>query len=381
MRNHRLFLYRLISCFLFINQVQAQHTCVFVGSFNWSKDAEGIYVYELDTAKGTLEKITSYSGTSNPSYLTLSPTGKYVYACTESKTPNGGSVGSFEFNYNQKSLRFINSQQSEGENPVYLSIHKSGKWLVNGNYTQSSISVYPILPNGSIDSIAQHIQFQEGSVNAERQDRSHIHATVFSPDNSYVFVTDLGADKIRCYRFDSLTRKPLIPETPDFVSTYAGSGPRHFTFHPNGNYAYCIEELSETIEAYGYKNGKLSYLQRVMTHAKNQEKGFESADIHFSPDGKFLYASNRGVENNIAIFSVSENGLLESQGYQPSLGLHPRIFAIDESGKFLIVANVNTGNLVVFKRDLKTGLMKKMSEVTGLKNPSCVKVWKYSERN
>ncbi len=378
MKNRLVFLCHLFFCFLFVNHIQAQHTCVFVGSFNWSKDTEGIYVYELDTANGTLERITSYIGISNPSYLTLSPTGKYVYACTESKTPGGGSVSSYEFNYDQKSLRLINSQPSVGENPVYVSLHKNGKWLVDGNYTQGSISVYPVLANGSIDSIAQHIQFQEGSVNAERQDRSHIHATVFSPDNSYVFVTDLGADKIRCYRFDSLLSQPFVPGTPDFVSTYAGSGPRHFTFHPNGNYAYCIEELSGSIETYRYKNGKLSYLQRAMTHPNYLKKGFESSDIHLSPDGRFLYASNRGIENNIVIFSVLENGLLEQKGYQSTMGLHPRVFAIDESGKFLIVANVNTGNLVVFKRDLKTGLLRKTSETTELKNPSCVKFFKYN---
>lgn len=357
----------------------AQHTCVFVGSFNWSKDTVGIYVYELDTVHGTLEKITDYTGISNPSYLTISSSGKYIYACTDSKTPHAGSVSSFEFNYADKSLRFINSQPSKGENPVYVSVTQNEKWLVEVNYTESGVSFYRLLPEGHIDSIAQHFQFIEGSnINKIRQEKSHVHAAVFSPDDKFIYFTDLGADQIRCFAFDTTKSQLLIPVAPNSVTNYPGSGPRHFTFHPNGHFAYCIEELNGSIEVYRYKNGRLTYLQRIITHPAEQTEGFESSDIHISPDGNFLYASNRGKENNIAIFSITNNGALISKGYQSTLGIHPRIFALDESGKFLIVANVTTGNLVVFRRNVKTGLLEKTGEVNGLKNPSCVKIKRYN---
>ena len=216
-------------------QLYAQHTYVFFGSFNWEKETEGIYVYELNTQNGKLSKIASVSGISNPSFIALSPDGKYLFACTESKTKNGGSVSSFEFNAEKKSLQFISTQSSGGENPVYLTVHPSGKWLVNGNYTEGSVSVYPISGNGTLEPFVQNIQFSDGSVNPDRQDRAHIHSTVFSPDSDYLFLPDLGADKIRAYRFYGEKNTPLQEAEIPFIKTTLGAGPRHFTFHPNGN--------------------------------------------------------------------------------------------------------------------------------------------------
>ena len=370
-----LFLFHLFLMFN-VHPILAQHTCVFIGSFNWDKDTEGIYVYELDTVKGSLKKITSYTGISNPSFLTVSPDGRFVYSCTESKTPNAGSVSSFEFRYPEKSLTFLNKQPTYGENPVYLSVYENGKWLIEGNYTQSSASVYPLTKEGRIDTVAQHIGFSGGSIVKSRQEKSHIHSTVFSPDFKYVFIPDLGADTIRCYKFDPSLKAPLQAFENGSINTVPGSGPRHFTFHPNKKFAYCIEELSGTIDAYHYKNGTLIHFQRIETHPKEITDGFESSDIHISPDGKFLYVSNRGKEDNIAIFSVAKNGTLENEGYQPVSGEHPRIFALDASGKFVIVANVRTSNVVVFKRDTTTGLLKKTGE-EHIKNPSCIQMYVY----
>ncbi|TPG34010.1 lactonase family protein [Flavobacterium pectinovorum] len=354
--------------------VFSQNTYVFLGSYNRDKTAESIQVYQLDTINGKLSKITSAKNIVNPSYLTLSPNGKYLYACTDTKTPNAGSVSSFEFNPENKTLTFLNSQRSGGENPVYVSVHKSGKWLVNGNYTEGSVSVHPLLENGKIDSIAQNFQYMDGSIHKERQARSHIHSTVFSPQNDYLFMPDLGADKIRCYRFDETQKQPLVETDHPFLKTDLEAGPRHFTFHPNQKYGYCIEEMAGAISVYQYQNGVLTKIQRINTHPDKITEGFESSDIHISPDGKFLYATNRGKENNIAIFSIDENGLLKNIGYQSTLGKHPRIFAIDESGKFLVASNVITGNVVVFKRNSKTGLLKKIGKEVKMENVSCIQI-------
>ncbi|MET3538642.1 lactonase family protein [Chryseobacterium limigenitum] len=356
----------------------AQNTYAFFGSFNRDKNIEGIFVYELDTISGNLSKVTTVTGILNPSFLTLSPNGKYVFACTESKTPNGGKVSSFEFKPENKTLTFINSQKSGGENPVYLTTHKNGKWLVNGNYTEGSVSVYPILDNGTIEPAVQNFQFSEGSINPGRQERSHIHSTVFSPDFDYIFLPDLGADKIRTYKFEDEKKQPLQDAEIPFTKTTLGSGPRHFTFHPNGKFAYCIEEMGGAVSAYSYKDGKLNSIQRINTHSNKYKEDFESSDVHISPDGKFLYASNRGNEDNIAIFSIQNNGTLKTIGYQATKGKHPRVFALDPTGKFLITTNAGSGDIVVFKRNSETGLLKKVGEKIKIKSASCVQIRKYN---
>jgi 6-phosphogluconolactonase len=367
----------LILGILICTSVFSQNTYVFLGSYNRDKEAESIQVYQLDT-KGGLTKIASAANVINPSYLTISPNGKYIYACTDTKTPNAGSVSSFEFNPKNKTLTFLNKQTSGGENPVYVSVHKNGRWLVNANYTDGSVSVYPLLENGTIDSITQNIHYTDGSIHKERQTRSHVHSAVFSPEFDYLFLSDLGADKIRCYAFDENKKQPLTETQVPFTKTDLEAGPRHFTFHPNHKYGYCIEEMAGSISVYEYKNGSLQKNQRINTHSDKIREGFESSDIHISPDGKFLYAANRGKENNIAIFSIAENGLLKSIGYQSTFGNHPRIFAIDETGQFLIATNVISGNVVVFKRNQKTGMIKKVSDKIKMENVSCVQIKKYN---
>ncbi|MFV5689274.1 lactonase family protein [Flavobacterium sp. ZT3R25] len=372
---------KIIATFFFILFVSfncySQNSYVFVGSYNSDKNKEGIYVFQLDTLTGNLKKITTVKNILNPSYLTVSPNGKYVFACTETRTPNAGSVSSFEFKPKNKMLTFINSQKSGGENPVYLSVHKNGKWLVNANYTQGSVSVYPITAAGKINPIVQNFSYSEGSINKERQERSHVHSAVFSPNYDFIFLPDLGADKIRSYRFDSAKEQPLSENQYPFTQATLGSGPRHFTFHPDGKFAYCVEEISGTISVYAYGNGKLDPIQRINTHTDALKEGFSSGDIHISPDGRFLYASNRGEENNIAIFSIESNGTLKTVGYQSTFGKTPRIFTIDSTGKFLIAANQTSGNVVVFKRNLVTGLLKKSGTEINVENASCVQIKHY----
>lgn len=355
----------------------SQNTYVFVGSYNFNKVKKGIYVFKLDTITGRLKKIITVKNVLNPSYLTVSPNGNYIYACTDTKTPNAGSVSSFEFKPQNKTLTFISSQKSGGENPVYLMVHKNGKWLVNANYTEGSIAVHSLAEDGKISPIIQSFSYLEGSIDKERQDRSHVHSSVFSPNCDFIFLPDLGADKIRCYQFDSLLKQPFRETPYPFTQSVLGSGPRHFAFHPNGKYAYCVEEIAGFVSVYKYDNGKLGSIQRIATHSDEITEGFSSSDIHVSPDGRFLYASNRGEENNIAIFSIANDGTLKAVGYQPTFGRTPRIFAIDSKGKFVIVANQSTGNIVVFKRDTVTGLLTKTGNEMKVKNASCVQIKQY----
>lgn len=346
---------------------------VFFGSYNGDKTTEGILVYQLDTISGKLDKIAAVKDVLNPSYLTISPNGKYIYACNDTRVPNSGSVTAYEFNAAKKSLTFLNSQNSGGENPVYVNVHQNGKWLVNSNYNESTVSVYPILKNGAIDSLAQLIKYTEASAVTKRQEKSHVHSAVFAPEQDVIFFPDLGADKIWMYPFENTNKQPIQTAKTGFIKTNPGSGPRHFTFSPNKKFAYCIEELSGSISVYHYQNAQLKKIQDIATHSNQVTAGFESADIHISPDGKFLYASNRGTEDNIAIFRIESNGTLKAVGYEPTHGKHPRSFVISKTGKFVIVANVISGTVTVFKRDFKTGKLQKLEQIVAIKNVSCVK--------
>jgi 6-phosphogluconolactonase len=367
---------KLIFFLLICSNAFCQKTYLFVGSYNLDKNKSGIYIYSLDTISGKLKFLSSTKNILNPSYLTISNNGKFVYSCTDTKTPNAGSVSSFKFDKKDASLTYINSQPSGGDNPVYLTLDHSQKWLVVGNYSGGSLSVFPLDLEGHILPIKQNFKYTDGSINKERQESSHIHSTVFSPDYKFLFAPDLGSDKIRCYKFDSLKKEPLQEAKNPFVKTTLGSGPRHFAFHRNKKYAYCIEELSGTISAYKYNKGNLKKIQRIETHAKEINENFSSADIHVSPDGHFVYASNRGNENNIALFSIAKNGKLATIGYESTSGKTPRNFTIDTNGQFLIVGNQTTGEIVVFERNLKTGLLKKIENDIKVDNPSCVKILK-----
>jgi 6-phosphogluconolactonase (cycloisomerase 2 family) len=296
--------------------IRAQTTYLFVGSYNDAKEKEGIYIYKMDMTGGDLDKVCSFSGIMNPSYLILSPDGAYIYACSETRTAGMGSVSSYRFDRKQHSITLLSKQSSGGDNPVYLTVHRSGKWLVNGNYTGGSISVFPLNSDGTIGTANTVLPFTDSSI-TERQKSSHIHSTVFSPEQDFVFSPDLGADKIRRFTFDASQPKPLQPDS--FVRTMPGGGPRHFIFHPNGRFAYCIEEMSGTVTAYKYDKGRLGLLQRGVTHDKTPRTYYNSADIHISPDGRFLYASNRGEENNIAIYRIRKDGTFALIRYEPVL--------------------------------------------------------------
>jgi len=362
--------------FLFLSTLLYSQTYVFLGSYNGDKNKPGIYVYELDTASGALKHVTDVKDVFNPSYLALSPNGEFLYACTDTRVPKGGSISSYAFNAKEKRLTFLNSQPSGGDNPVFVSVHENGKWLVGANYNEGSISVFPLSDEGRVEAISQNLYFTEGSVNPKRQERSHPHSAIFSPDGQYAYFPDLGADKIRTYKFEKNAKEPLVATEND-VKAVPGSGPRHFTFHPNGKFGYCIEELSGTVSVYKYEDGNLKAIQNAKAHPENLISNFESGDIHISPDGKFLYASNRGAENNIAIFTIAKDGTLKNAVYQSTMGNHPRTFAIDPSGNFLIVTNVKTSDVVVFKRDFKSGMLQQVGQNLKIENVSSVQIKSY----
>jgi len=353
----------------------AQDTYLFIGSYNGDKDKTGIYIYRMNMQSGQLDSVCAFSGILNPSYLVLSADGKYIYACSETRTAGMGSVSSYAFDRKGRRITMLSRQDSGGENPVYLAVDKSGKWLINGNYTVAGVAVHPLQQDGAIGATKQLFPFIDSSI-TDRQTGAHIHSTVFSPTLEYLFSPDLGADKIRRFRFDADLSNPLQPDS--FIRTVPGGGPRHFTFHPNGKFAYCVEEMAGAVTAFSYQRGQLDSIQRVMTHDTTPYRFYNSADIHISPDGRFLYASNRGEENNIAIFSIASNGKLTLKGFQSTLGEHPRNFLIDPTGRYLIAANQLEGNVVVFKRNMQSGMLSATGIEVKMPGPSSLQIKTYN---
>jgi len=371
----------LIILFLISTQFvlgQVAKTYLFVGTYTDGKPDNGIYIYEFNSVSGKLKKVATGKNLTNPSFLSLSLNGQFIYACTDTKMPNAGSVSAFKFDSVNGSLAFMNKQNSGGENPVYLTTSSNNEFIINANYTAGTVSVYSTNADGSLNPLSQLIIFSGSSINTRRQDKSHIHAAVFSPDYQYIFFPDLGSDKIHIYKFNPQEKKPLESLPNKVFTVTPGSGPRHFVFHPNQKFAYCIEELSGMVSVYKYSNSKLDSIQRIFSYSKVQEE-FGSADIHISPDGKFLYASNRWEdENTISIFAIdSLVGNLILVGHQKTFGDHPRNFVIDPTGNFLIVANQVTNNLVVFKRNSKTGLLTKVGKSIKVMRPSCLQMRRY----
>ncbi len=350
-----------------------QEFYLFIGTYT-NNGSKGIYVYKFNTATGKADWVSNTDSVVNPSYLHIAADGKYVYAVNETGGNQPGGVSAFAFDKNTGKLLFINSQLSGGDHPCYITADNKTTLVVVANYTGGNLSVFPIAEDGALLPLKQMVQHAGSSLNKQRQEKPHVHAVVFSPAQDYLFATDLGTDKINGYRFNSKENAPLEPAKQPFTASAPGSGPRHITFHPKGKFAYVIEELSGTVSAYRYSNGSLIFMQHISAHPKSYKGAIGSADIHLSPDGKFLYASNRGDANSITIFSVLKNGILQWKGYQPTLGVHPRNFVIDPTGSYLLVANRDTNNIVIFKRNKTTGLLQDTGHQIEIPSPVCLKM-------
>ncbi len=369
----------LLITFLLLSVLcEAQNFYLIAGTYT-NTGSKGIYVYNFNVQTGKSTLVSHTDSAINPSYLILSNNKNFIYAVNETNGADPGKVSAFSFNKKTGVLKPVNTVLSGGDDPCFISMSNDGKWLAVANYTSGSLSVFKVNKNGSIKPFTQLIQDTGSSINKERQEKSHVHEAVFSPDNKYLFTPDLGADKVMIYSFHSTLQQPVKPALPAFVKLTEGSGPRHIIFHPNKKFAYVISELSGTVTAYNYAEGKLREKQNIITHPKDFKGAIGSAEIMMSPDGKFLYASNRGDENTISIFSVNKTtGTLKLQGYQPVMGVAPRNFIIDPTGNYLLVANQNTDNIVIFKRNKNTGLLAATGQEIKLKKPVCLQM---TERN
>jgi len=342
-----------------------------VGTYT-SGTSAGIYVYRFDEETGTVE-YQSETPAVNPSYLAVSANEHYVYAVGENGR-NDAVVYAFSFDKKDGKLNLLNAQQTNGAAPCYISSDRAGRFVVAANYSGGSVSVFPLSDDGSLQPLAKLFQFEGAGADANRQDKPHLHCAVFSPDQQYLFAADLGTDQL--HKFTTSATIPFLETgNPEAYKLEPGSGPRHLTFHPNGKFAYLINELSGKVTAFHYSKGHLEPVQYIHSDTSEGVGRKGSADIHVSPDGKFLYASNRANTNNIAVFSINDDdGKLTLAGHQPT-GLHPRNFIITPNGKYLLVANLNSNLIQVFEIDRKTGLLNEdySKQITGIDRPVCLK--------
>ena len=350
-----------------------QQYYLITGTYTTGK-SEGIYVYQFNSNDGTAKAISSVK-ISNPSFVAVSPDEKFVYSVEENAAKNGkeGEITAFSFNKETGRLSFLNRKPTGGDHPCYVSVDKTGRWVAAGNYSSGSLSLMPVLADGSLGTATAIIKHEGSGPNMARQTSPHVHCTFFSPDNRFLFVPDLGIDKVMIYAFDEITGKLTAAKQP-FAESVPGSGPRHISFHPSNKYAYLMQELSGTVTAFKYKNGKLKSRQIISSMPAGDTSFAGSADIHISPDGKFLYASNRAESNTIVIFSINQkNGKLSLVGHQSTLGKTPRNFNFDPTGNFLLVANQNSDAIVVFKIDKQTGLLTDTGNRIDVGKPVCLK--------
>jgi 6-phosphogluconolactonase len=348
----------------------AQENYLFVGTYT-GKGSEGIYVFKFNTTSGGMKKVSS-TMTENPSYLALTKDKKFVYSVNENGDGKGG-VSAFSFDNASGKLTPLNSQLSNGDHPCYISVDKSGKWVVVGNYTGGNLSIYPVKEDGSLGEAAQVIEHTGSGGDKKRQEKPHVHSVVFTPDEKYLAVTDLGTDKIYLYPFDATAEKPLN-ETAVETSTAPAAGPRHIIFHKSLPYAYTIEELSGKVSAYKVNSdGKLTALQSISSHPAGYKDDIGSAAIKISADGKNVYASNRGASNTIATFAIDQaTGKLKLNGIVASGGKAPRDFNIDPTDHFILAANGGSDNITIFKRNAKTGVPEGSGTQVSIPQPVCV---------
>jgi len=362
-----------VVCFSKVYTQPKDHCYLLIGGYTKPLKDKGIAVYDFNMQTGDLQFRSVTGGIENPSYLTISRDGTKVYAVSE-KNNGQGIIIAYQFNRSTGTLRFINEASSGGEGPCYVSVDDAGTHVFAANYSDGRLSAIRLNKDGSLDTAAvQSIQHTGSSINKESQAGPHAHSAVLSPDNRYVLGADLGTDRVYIYRFDSKATKPLSPADTEYVTTIPGSGPRHICFHPNGKYVYVVNEMGGSVDAFDYKDGVLKPKQSITMLPDGFTGIVEAADIHISPDGKFLYASNREVRNEIVIYSISKEGALSFTGRQPVLGAVPRNFAIDPSGKFLLVANQKTSEVIVFNRNANTGLLSFTGKKISIPGPACLK--------
>jgi 6-phosphogluconolactonase len=332
---------------------------VYIGTNTHTK-SKGIYAYRFQPSSGKVSPIGLVAETPNPSWLTVHPGLRYLYAANEAELkrepgkPN--NISSFALDRASGKLTFLNRASAGGQGPCYVSVDRTGKSLLLANYGSGSVAALPIQTDGRLGEATAFVQHKAASVDAQGQPRPRGHCILASPNNRFVLAADLGLDQVLVYRFDA-AKGTLTPNDPPFAKVASGTGPRHIAFHPNRKLVYVVSEMGNIVTTFQYADstGTLTELGTVSTLPKDFTAKSTSAEIEVDRAGKFLYTSNRG-HDSIAQFAIDpKKGTLTPVAYVPTQGKTPRNFALDPTGRYLFAANQDSNNIVVFRVDPGTG--------------------------
>ena len=357
---------------------------VYVGTYTQAgSESKGIYAYRFDAATNQIAPIGLAAATTNPSFLAVHPNRRFVYAVNEVSDYKGqksGAVTAFAIDRATGKLNQLNQVASRGGDPCYITIDKSGKFVLVANYGGGSVAVLPILEDGRLGEAAAFVQHSGHGTNPQRQEGPHAHSIDVSPDDRFAIVDDLGLDETLVYAFDStkgavtggsgVSKSDLM-----IVKADPGAGPRHFAMHPSGKFGYVINEMQSSVSAFRYDSttGELQPIQKVSTLPKDFSGENTGAEIQIAPSGKFLYASNRG-HDSIAVFAIDKNqGKLTPVEYVSTKGASPRNFEIAPGGSLLFAANEKSDNIVLFRISAQTGRLTPTGKALEIAQPVCVK--------
>ncbi|MBM3876665.1 MAG: lactonase family protein [Verrucomicrobia bacterium] len=349
----------------------------YVGTYT-AKKSQGIYTFTFNAATGEVGKPELAGEATNPSFLAIHPNGRSLYAVGEVADVNGkkgGGVSAFAIQADGK-LKLLSQASSVGAGPCHISVDRSGRVALAANYGGGSVVALPIRPDGSVGEHTGFVQHAGKSV-TKRQSQPNAHSVNLSPDNRFAFVADLGLDKILIYKLDP-AKGTLTANDPPFVTVPPGSGPRHFTFHPNGKFAYVINEITLTMTAFSFDaaTGALRELQTLSTlpaaDGPGPKAGWSTAEVVAHPGGRFLYGSNRG-HDTIAVFAIAPDGRLTLVQNAPAEVKTPRNFNLDPTGRWLFTEGQGSDNIALFRVDTATGKLTATGTKLEVGAPVCMK--------
>ena len=345
---------------------------VYVGTYTRQPQGhgEGIYAYDFDPNTGALKHLHTTSGVVNPSFLTLDANGSHLYAVNEGER---GQVTAFRRDPESGELHEINTQVSEGDGPCYVSLSGAGRHVLVANYGSGSIAALPIQEDGGLQPASSAVQHHGSSVNPNRQEGPHAHMIAPAPDGRFILAVDLGLDRIFAYHLDPNSGSLAVASEPAGAHADPGSGPRHFASTPDHRYVYVINELASTLTAYEYdaETAAMRPLQTESSLPADFSGQNTTSQVVVSPDGRYVYGSNRG-DDSIAFWAIGDDGGLTFAGRVPSGGKEPRNFNIDPTGRWLLAANQNSDTIVTFRRDADSGNLEPTGEVTDVPTPVCI---------
>lgn len=345
-------IYLVLFSALAVTTAKAQNKFnLLVGTYTNTCQSNGIYVYEFNADSGDFKLKNSSENVLSPSYVSVSADNKFVYAVNENGTQS--TVSAFGYDAPTGKLTFLNNHDALGADPCHL-INDANNVIV-ANYSGGNIVVFKKKADGSITEVQQLIQHEGKGPNAARQEKAHVHQVVFSPDKKFVLSNDLGLDKVYIYKYNPSSKNEILT-IKGSVDVKPGSGPRHLTFSKDGKFVYLVQELDGTLTTFSYdKTGSLKQIAETSILPKDFKGGTGAAAIKISPDGNFLYLSDRVDANAISVYKIQKNGSLELVEQQSTLGKGPRDFSIDPTGNYLLVGHQYTNEIVIFKRDKNTG--------------------------